>query len=1083
MDKSSCDVISQMPQNSEHENEEIQPTSESLLNGGSTPRDDLDLVERVQSLTKENEELKGVLLQNNKRLEDYFKELASMQRNQKQTNETLRKGYDHAKVVVKQLRDNNASLKTELKNEQDKNQHLEEQMVKMKNGILTESSSQPDCKVSSPNQVESLQEVIKRLEIEKVTLETNNCKLQEHISCLKSLRDAEQNFEGEDCDTLISFGSVPLPSDQVSLETLQEKYKKLETDKEILQVDLQKMTIESQQNQQRFCQMEEDHDQLLKKLADVEQRLQDDTEAKSDQMLNLSEELQEQTEAVDRLREELDAVSQEREVYKKKVEELELAKESARTEQAASQTDHEETREVTESGVLTQQPENDDVMKLKEELLILTRERDTYKKKLDDFQGHLEAAKESAKDAFGDVEDTEMKEKYVKLKQDILLYQKREAEVLARENTLYREREEAQKKEAAEKEEIERLQQLLQNFEMKERDQLEAANKQLASQAELEKKINRLNEQIEADKTEFRKQFIQLTQEKEMYKMKAEEFQTQAADEAKASAEEVLATGGEADLKERLKKVRDQLLKYQQRENILQDRENAVLEKEEAIKELLKENENLRRQLAEALLKEETLAQEKQKQETESQTLNRQLSENHEQEVLLLKEELRNKDEAITAVHSSEENLKTQVVKLLQENQNLVIECEKCKAESTKKEEEAQSVKRQLSETHEQEVLLLKEELQNKHSAITSAQTNEEHLKAQVTQLIQENETLNIELERLKEDIQQQENMYQEHLHKVTQDSEHQRQRRDDIIKNLKTQLSSTEGEMQKSRAKHDTEKKTFLDLQSQHEGLIAQFQELLQNYDTIMNNAKDQEKEKSDLQLHLNDSECHRQKLKEDIGLKEGEIANLRERVFQQGNLQEQFSVQKTQLEVYRADFQVEREAREKQHEEILRLREQIHQLQQENQHYQDEMDRLGNSSMAEMQRRHGSFVPEQQDPQQPRGWFDMFPAGLFARGGSEMPEGLRNPQGHMHGGQQFPGLEQTGSGLQVHQTGGVAEEDWECPHCRRTFADFDNLQIHAVACSGAQPPPDHQCPKCMNVFPDYDTLAIHVEECLERD
>lgn len=53
-----------------------------------------------------------------------------------------------------------------------------------------------------------------------------------------------------------------------------------------------------------------------------------------------------------------------------------------------------------------------------------------------------------------------------------------------------------------------------------------------------------------------------------------------------ASAEEVFAAGGEADLKERLKKVRDQLLKYQQRENILQDRENAVLEKEEAIKEV-----------------------------------------------------------------------------------------------------------------------------------------------------------------------------------------------------------------------------------------------------------------------------------------------------------------------------------------------------------------------------------------------------------------------------------------------------------------------------------------------------------------
>ena len=47
------------------------------------------------------------------------------------------------------------------------------------------------------------------------------------------------------------------------------------------------------------------------------------------------------------------------------------------------------------------------------------------------------------------------------------------------------------------------------------------------------------------------------------------------------------------------------------------------------------------------------------------------------------------------------------------------------------------------------------------------------------------------------------ENMYQDHLHKITQDSENQRQRRDEIIKTLQTKLSNSDGELQKTLAKH----------------------------------------------------------------------------------------------------------------------------------------------------------------------------------------------------------------------------------------------------------------------------------------
>ena len=63
---------------------------------------------------------------------------------------------------------------------------------------------------------------------------------------------------------------------------------------------------------------------------------------------------------------------------------------------------------------------------------------------------------------------------------------------------------------------------------------------------------------------------------------------------------------------------------------------------------------------------------------------------------------------------------------------------------------------RQLTEKHKQENFLLKERLRSKELALDSSQNNEEHMKLQVTQLIQENSALQIEFERLKEELQRQ---------------------------------------------------------------------------------------------------------------------------------------------------------------------------------------------------------------------------------------------------------------------------------------------------------------------------------------
>ena len=97
------------------------------------------------------------------------------------------------------------------------------------------------------------------------------------------------------------------------------------------------------------------------------------------------------------------------------------------------------------------------------------------------------------------------------------------------------------------------------------------------------------------------------------------------------------------------------------------------------------QSKDLERHLQNARMKEDALIEEKQKHETETRLLKKQLSETHEQEVQLLKEELHLKNEEMTVVQNSEKHLKEQLAKLQQEKQNLVIECEQCKAEWVEK--------------------------------------------------------------------------------------------------------------------------------------------------------------------------------------------------------------------------------------------------------------------------------------------------------------------------------------------------------------------------------------------------------------
>ena len=90
---------------------------------------------------------------------------------------------------------------------------------------------------------------------------------------------------------------------------------------------------------------------------------------------------------------------------------------------------------------------------------------------------------------------------------------------------------------------------------------------------------------------------------------------------------------------------------------------------------------------------------------------------------------------------------------LQQQLADAIVKTEALEQEKQKQEEDAQLLNRQLSETHENEVLLLKEELQTKSTEVVTAKTSEEQLNAQIALLVQEKQNLATECEMQKTEM------------------------------------------------------------------------------------------------------------------------------------------------------------------------------------------------------------------------------------------------------------------------------------------------------------------------------------------
>ncbi|XP_068742919.1 uncharacterized protein [Montipora capricornis] len=557
---SSLDENAQVSQLNGEDKQEMMLNNESTVEAGSASHE--DLIQRVQRLTQENEKLKGVLIQNNKLLE---------------VVDEMLKGYDEAKEGLQKLQEKNQSLKTELKSEQIKNQQLEEQVKKFKEEKLSQSSSEVENKPSTPKQLQSLNQEIKRLVGEKTMLEINNSKLQEHISCLRtSIHEAEKStMEGDEWETLVSMGSLIPSSDQTSMESMQSRYSKLETDKEILLVDLQKLTIEKEQIKEQYENLEEEHKLVRKHLAELEQTKTSDDAAV-----------------------------------------VESGQESSWVEGTVLQANHtssETTQHVEQEGA--------DIKKLNEEILNLTHERDSYKKELDALQTHLEAAKPSQEEVLG---DADLKEKYLRVKTQLWKYQERDNYIQDKENA-FLEKEEAYNQKLVKQgkdlqrqlAEVRKKEEALTQEKQRHQEEIKILGETHEHEVLLLKEdLHTKSEAMAAVQTNekcLREQLLKLQLENQNLVMECEKCRADLQQHASTR-----------DLQSKLEQSRAE---YQE----LVESYNRVLD----INKLHKQCSDLQRQLAEVAVKEEALTREKQRHEEEIKILKKRLGEIHKHEVLL----------------------------------------------------------------------------------------------------------------------------------------------------------------------------------------------------------------------------------------------------------------------------------------------------------------------------------------------------------------------------------------------------------------------------------------------------------------
>ncbi|XP_033113983.1 optineurin-like isoform X2 [Anneissia japonica] len=209
-------------------------------------------------------------------------------------------------------------------------------------------------------------------------------------------------------------------------------------------------------------------------------------------------------------------------------------------------------------------------------------------------------------------------------------------------------------------------------------------------------------------------------------------------------------------------------------------------------------------------------------------------------------------------------------------------------------------------------------------------------------------------------------------------------------------------------------------DLLMKYQNLQTVYNDVCLKYDEARHKAVD-EKEIEELTVKLISSEEALQK-------KYHQIKELQDEVKELQQFKDQCPALMAQADLYKIDFEAEREAREKAHSEKDVLNEQISRLKEEIEQLKEDSNPARKAALENLQRRHG-FGSSQSQPMQPQPVMPPDFGAIYQRPVDYYPYGMG---GYQHTGP--PPNSQSPMHL--------------CPVCQRNFPDIDTLQIHVMDC-----------------------------------
>ncbi|XP_064604800.1 optineurin-like [Liolophura sinensis] len=273
---------------------------------------------------------------------------------------------------------------------------------------------------------------------------------------------------------------------------------------------------------------------------------------------------------------------------------------------------------------------------------------------------------------------------------------------------------------------------------------------------------------------------------------------------------------------------------------------------------------------------------------------------------------------------------------------------------------------------------------------------------------------------------------------------ERQRKQDDSFIDSMRLNLSNLEQALAAERVEHQNTRKQLAELRGSFNSLVQDYRDLL---DTFDNYRLEKESESTRLHTDVKQAEEIGKLMAQLIGAEEA-IAYRDSQIRELKMELEKIPVLKAQADVYKSDFDAERKAREKQHEEKEVILQDMNNLQTRNQQLLDELESLSHNQIVQMQLKHAPGTL----------WNRSEPKHSYTM----VPPPSANQRSTPQSRYPYPGPQEGEQGAGAMQY----------PH----DDVFDYTQMDEI-CGG------HHCPKCGVQCPDIDSLQLHVIECLDND